>query len=116
MSDEGVQAHHPGFTGGPPPVGGGARPYVLPINGGSSSLKFAVFAAADPIERVLSGRVERIGHEESRLVVSEADGTRREDCPVDAPDQATASGLVIDRITSGPGLAAIAAAGHRVVH
>ena len=52
---------------------------VLTINGGSSSLKFAVFVAADSIERVLSGRVERVGHGESRLVVSDAGGSRRED-------------------------------------
>ena len=43
------------------PAGGSQRPCILTINGGSSSLKFAVFAAADPIERVLSGRVERVG-------------------------------------------------------
>ena len=32
-------------------------PYVLTINGGSSSLKFAVFAAADPLKRIFAGRV-----------------------------------------------------------
>ena len=87
MNDEGGRAYQPGLTGGPPPVDGDGGPYVLTINGGSSSLKFAVFAAAGPIERVVSGRVERIGHEKSRLVVSEADGSRGEDRPVDAPDE-----------------------------
>ena len=79
MSDEGDLAHDRGLTGGPLPVGGSPRPYVLTINGGSSSLKFAVFAAADPIERVLSGRVERVGRGESRLVVGDGGGGRRED-------------------------------------
>src|SRR4051812_35218561 len=102
MSDGGDQAHLPGYTGGPRPAVEGARPYVLTINGGSSSLKFAVFAAVGSIERVFSGRVERIGHEGSRLFVSEADGFHREDCPVDAPDQAAAAGLVIDRVARGP--------------
>ena len=47
---------------------------ILVMNAGSSSLKFAVFAAADSLGRVLTGRVERVGHGEARLVVSDADG------------------------------------------
>jgi acetate kinase len=88
----------------------------LTINGGSSSLKFAVFEAADSIERLLSGRVERIGRGESRLVVSGAGGSRREDCAVEAPNQAAAAALVIERLKQDPGLSTIAAVGHRVVH
>jgi hypothetical protein len=76
MSVEGDLAHDLGLTGGPLPVGGLPRPSILTINGGSSSLKFAVFAAAGPIERVLSGRVERVGHEESRLILSDGGGRR----------------------------------------
>ena len=98
------------------PAGGSRRPCILTINGGSSSLKFAVFAAAGPIERVLSGRVERVGRGGSRLIVGDADGGRREDRAVEAPDQAAAAGLVIERVEREPGLAAIAAVGHRVVH
>src|SRR4051812_23784331 len=103
MSVEDGQAHHLGFTGGPSPDAGPGGPYVLTVNGGSSSLKFAVFAAAGPMERVLSGRVERIGTGGARLVVCVADGTRREDCAVEAPDQAAAAGLVIERVAGGPG-------------
>ena len=87
-----------GLAGGTLPAGGSPRPYILTINGGSSSLKFAVFAAAEPIERVLSGRVERVGLGESRLIVNDAGGRRREDRAVEAPDQAAAAGLVIERV------------------
>jgi acetate kinase len=34
---------------------------VLAVNAGSSSLKYALFGAGDPPERLLSGKVERIG-------------------------------------------------------
>ena len=61
MSDARDRTHPGESTGGPLPAGGPRRPCILTINGGSSSLKFAVFAAAEPIERVLSGRVERVG-------------------------------------------------------
>ena len=116
MSDEGDRTHHRGLAGGPLPAGGSPRLYVLTINGGSSSLKFAVFAVNDPMERVLSGRVERVGLGESRLILSDGGGRRCEDCAVEAPDQAAAAGLVIEQIEKNPGLAAIAAVGHRVVH
>jgi acetate kinase len=93
-------------------------PCVLTINGGSSSLKFAVYAAGGSPKRVLSGRIERVGQGNSKLVVASADdgGSRHEPSPVDAPDQAAAARLVIEQVDRRPGLAAIAAVGHRVVH
>jgi acetate kinase len=89
---------------------------VLTINGGSSSLKFAVFAMADSSQRVFSGRVERVGRGDSRLVVTGAGGDQWEDHPVEAPDQAAAALLVIEQIDHACGLSAVAAIGHRVVH
>ena len=46
MSDKVDRTHSGGFAGGLLPATGSRRPCVLTINGGSSSLKFAVFAAA----------------------------------------------------------------------
>ena len=60
------------------------RPCILTINGGSSSLKFAVFALADRTARLMSGRVERIGMSGSRLVVGDADGGQQEDSAVES--------------------------------
>jgi hypothetical protein len=41
-----------------------SRSYILTVNGGSSSLKFALFewepAAGEPIQRPVSGRIERV--------------------------------------------------------
>jgi len=34
---------------------------ILTLNGGSSSLRFAVFRIAQSLERVLAGKFERIG-------------------------------------------------------
>ena len=116
MNVDGDMAHDRGLTGGTSPAGGSSRPYILTINGGSSSLKFAVYTAAEPVERILSGRVERVGTGEPRLIVSDGGGRRREDLAVEAPDQAAAAGLVIELVGRDPGLDAIEAVGHRVVH
>ena len=37
------------------------NPRILTINGGSSSIKFAVFEAGDSLRRILEGGIERIG-------------------------------------------------------
>ena len=116
MSVDRDSANDLGLTCGSLPVGGLPRPYVLTINGGSSSLKFALYPVAGPSEPIVSGRIERIGRGESRLVVSGIGGSGRESHAVEAPDQAAAARLVIKHLERDSGLAAIAAIGHRVVH
>ena len=96
-------------------IGGSRGSRILTINGGSSSLKFALFERADPSARLLSGRVDRIGLEHARWVVAQDDGGRKEDRPVDAPDQKAAVHLLIDWLQRTIGFAEIAAVGHRVV-
>jgi len=45
------------------------NPQILTINGGSSSIKFALFEVGDPLRRILEGEIERIGLPESTFVV-----------------------------------------------
>jgi acetate kinase len=116
MNDQGEQRRPVEFAAGPGAARGMARTCVLTINGGSSSLKFAIFARTAPIIRIFSGRVERVGRSGARLVVCDADGRQREEHPVEAPDQAAAARAVIALVKDNPGLAAIGAVGHRVVH
>lgn len=93
-----------------------ARGLVLTINGGSSSLKFAAFRTDGALRAFLSGRVERIGRGQARLVVTDGEGDRSESVPVEAPDQAAAARLVIERVRNVWRLPHVAAIGHRVVH
>jgi acetate kinase len=89
---------------------------VLTINGGSSSLKFAVYeATAEPILRY-SGKVERIGLSPAGLKMSDPDGRRREDRPVEAADPVAAARLVLELLDRDPGRTALQAIAHRVVH
>jgi acetate kinase len=91
------------------------RDEILTINGGSSSLKFALYERTDPAARLVSGRVDRIGLDHARWILTRTDGGD-EDRPVDAPDQKAAVRLVIDWLEHAGGFAKIAAVGHRVVH
>jgi acetate kinase len=96
-----------------------ARPrssLILTINGGSSSLKFALFERDNPSAKLMSGRVDRIGLKDARWVVTDSSGVHNEDRPVDAPDQEAAVHLLIDWLDRNVGFAEIAVVGHRVVH
>ena len=98
-----------------PRVGSPGADRILTINGGSSSLKFALYERIDPSVRLLSGRVDRIGLDDARWVMTRTGGGE-EDRPVDAPDQKAAVRLLIDWLDDAVGFAEIAAIGHRVVH
>jgi acetate kinase len=72
-----------------------ANPRILTINGGSSSIKFAVFEAGDSLRRILEGGVERIGLPEATLRVkglNQADNFSR---LVTAPNHTVAVGAFI---------------------
>ena len=49
-----------------------AKACVLAINGGSSSIKFALYAAAESPVHLLSGKIERIGLPDAVLTVNES--------------------------------------------
>jgi acetate kinase len=89
---------------------------LLTINGGSSSLKFAVFGADTPPRRLVSGAIDRIGLSGSTLFVADAGGAATERRAVDAPDHAACVPIVCDVVDKRAGFDAIAAIGHRVVH
>jgi acetate kinase len=91
------------------------RSDILTVNGGSSSLKFALFERTDPPARRASGRIERIGLPDPRLAVTGVGGLRHE-AGVEAPDPQAAVGLLVEWLGREVGLLALAAVGHRVVH
>ncbi len=79
-------------------VGGGHHSLILTINGGSSSIKFALFEAGDSLRRILGGGIERIGRPEAVLRVK---GVSREDNvsrSVAAQDHTVAVGALMDWI------------------
>ncbi|HLK37330.1 MAG TPA: acetate/propionate family kinase [Polyangiaceae bacterium] len=70
--------------------------FVLTLNAGSSSLKFALFGRVAPPRRVVSGSIEGVGAHGRRALSALDD--------------------VISRLEPHGGLAGVAAVGHRIVH
>jgi acetate kinase len=91
-------------------------PRILTINGGSSSIKFAVFEAGDPLRRILEGGIERIGLPEAMFVVKGLNQTDNFSRLVTAPDHTVAVGILMDWIEGRIRRGELTAVGHRVVH
>ncbi len=93
-----------------------ANPRILTINGGSSSIKFALFEAGDSLRRILSGAVERIGLPKAALRVKSLNLPDEVLQNVPAPDHTAAANLVMDWIAERSGHDGLTAVGHRIVH
>ena len=89
---------------------------ILTINGGSSSIKFALFEAGDSLQRILQGEIERIGMPETTLQVKGVNPADNFSRLVTAPDHTMAVGALMTWIEQRSGLDALTAVGHRVVH
>lgn len=89
---------------------------ILTINGGSSSIKFALFEASDTLHRRLTGAIERIGLPHPVLQVKGSDPADQVSQPVTAPDHGAAVDALMDWIETRLARDALTAVGHRVVH
>ncbi|MGZ6347084.1 MAG: acetate/propionate family kinase [Anaerolineales bacterium] len=92
------------------------NPYVLTINGGSSSIKFALFEVGETLQRILAGSIERIGLPEPTFEVkglSETDNFKKS---IKAGNHTAAVGELMDWIEQRFQRGELSAIGHRVVH
>lgn len=89
---------------------------ILTINGGSSSIKFSVFAPTDPLQRALAGKLDRIGQLESQLTFNDPVAGKQGTVDVVVADYASAVEFLVDWLESQNVLASVAGIGHRVVH
>lgn len=99
--------------GNQPPARAGR--FILTINGGSSSIKFALFHADAPAVKLLSGNIERIGLPGPLLTVRDGAETFGPQVIV-APNHHAAGDFLMGWLDQRIGLSAVAGVGHRVVH
>jgi acetate kinase len=93
-----------------------ASPRILTINGGSSSIKFALFEAEDAPRRILAGTVERIGLPGTAMRVKGSDPADSFSRRATALDHTAAAGIVMDWLEERGARDGLTAVGHRIVH
>ena len=89
---------------------------ILTINGGSSSIKFALYAAVKPLKRGLYGTVDRIGLSGTNLKFHKADGKPEASRKLIAADHKAAANSLIDWLEKQIDFKSLVGVGHRVVH
>jgi acetate kinase len=93
-----------------------ALPCILTINGGSSSIRFAVYEAGKTPRRRLDGKIDRIGLSGTNFIVNDPAGKPQVPRRLAAADHRTAVDFLLDWLEAQPVFASIKAAGQRVVH
>jgi len=89
---------------------------VLAINGGSSSIKFALYQVGDVLERRLYGKIDRIGLSGTNLTFHELGGKPQASRSLSGADHKSAASLLMDWFEAQRAFASVKAVGHRVVH
>src|SRR5581483_3700670 len=90
---------------------------ILTVNGGSSSIKFALIEATKKLRSVLRGRISGIGQPQGEFVVKAfVNGHQDVARKVKLPDHDAAVKLLMDWVAKEFKEGAVVAIGHRVVH
>ena len=91
-------------------------PIILALNGGSSSIRFAVYQMGAVLERRLNGKLDRIGRSHPRLSVTGINGEGQEFPCNAATDYPSAAKALLNWLDTQTISATISAVGHRLVH
>jgi len=97
-------------------VSGNQAGHVLTVNGGSSSIKFALYSTDRVAQALLVGKIDRIGMSGTRLSVDDPTRPERDSLAILAPDHRSAGTILMDWVAQRVGFASMRAVGHRVVH
>ena len=88
---------------------------VLALNGGSSSIKFALYQMGDPPQRGLYGKIDRIGSRGTTFAFNDPAGNQQDSRSIGDLDHRSAANFLFDWLDERIGLSSIKGVGHRVV-
>ena len=92
------------------------KPSILTINGGSSSIRFAIYRVEEPLKQGLYGKVDRIGLDGTNLTFHDSAKNQQDSRKLVASDHKSAANLLIDWLEEQKCFGSVEAIGHRVVH
>jgi acetate kinase len=88
---------------------------LLTINGGSSSIKFALFQTGNPFERLLYGKVDRIGLNGTSLDFNCLTNNKKGNLRIEISDHKSAANFLMDWLEKQIDFPLLGGVGHRVV-
>jgi acetate kinase len=93
-----------------------ANPGILTINGGSSSIRFALYESGETLQRRLNGKIDRIGLSGACLTFNNPITNQQDSRSLAVADHKTAATFLIGWLEEHDGFDSVRAVGHRVVH
>lgn len=93
-----------------------ANRQVLTVNGGSSSIRFAVYCTTEPMQRLLHGKIDRIGLDDTHLTFEDPVRQTSDMFDVPAENHQSAVLFLIEWLERQGVLKGVEAVGHRIVH
>ncbi len=90
--------------------------HILTINGGSSSIKFALFRSNSELTRLYTGQFSRIGLPDARFEITNTITHTQEKHTVNAPNHAACIKPLLEWLSPHADLSELQAVGHRIVH
>lgn len=91
-------------------------PCILTINGGSSSIRFAIYEAGEVLVLRLDGKIDRIGSSGTELIVNDPGKTSPVRRRLPRTDHRPAARFLLDWLEAQAFFASVKAVGHRVVY
>ena len=79
-----------------------ADPFVLTLNGGSSSIKFALYEMGNPLRRILDGKIDRIGLNGTNLIVNKSTGQPQDNLSLDVKNYGTTVDFLLEWLAALP--------------
>ncbi len=92
------------------------NPYILTINGGSSSIKFALYKVEEPLTQLFWGQIENIGTKKAKLNSNNTVDKQNNSIDFKAADHEQAANHLIDWLEKQEDFTSVSAIGHRIVH
>lgn len=89
---------------------------ILTVNGGSSTIKFALYQIGDPLQLIMDGRMERIGLSGTTLTIRNIPDDRQEVYPITGSNHQPAPIILLNWLETKMKFSAVKGVGHRVVH
>mgnify|MGYP003629931317 FL=1 len=93
-----------------------AKYNVLTINGGSSSIKFALYGVGATMQAALRGKIDRIGLSGTTFSFSDSFSYQQDSHGIEVADYSDAANFLLDWLAQKRDFSQISAVGHRVVH
>ena len=89
---------------------------VLTINGGSSSIKFALYEIDESLKQLFYGEMEGIGTKHTKLSFTNTITKQKNSVNIETVDHDDAANFLIDWLEKQDGFVSVKAIGHRIVH